>query len=344
MAFANARLWGAGDPLFPSRLYYSDYDELTGWLATNYLLCGGENDEIVALHSIPGTESDVLLVFRHNDIWTVSGYDDEVAIYPAVESPARARLLLTDKCGAVSRRTTVAVHDAVYFLSPNMKIYRTGGSKPEPISLPIENYIDSYFVDLYHADSHVVAYRLEDKVIWYDSTDNRALVFNLYSETWGIESYEDNFRPSGSFAYDTSEQIYGRAERSYWLYQSDSSAQFRVEYNSFVDSTDTIYSFPFNLEPPRVGDGLHYYMIPEVQVTLSMSANSWLIGYVIDQDFDTVATDSVQISGYRTTRLGFGRHLGKYLSVRFGVSNNTRVDIHDIAIYPIIIGEARTGG
>jgi hypothetical protein len=344
MAVANDRLWGAGDALYPNRVYYSDYDKLTGWLATSYIECGESSaDEIVALRSVPSGGEEILLIFRHNDVWGITGYDNETTVYPSVEAPARARYRVTDKCGAVNEQCVIGVSDAVYFLSPNMKIYRTMGDTPENISQPIENYIDSFFVDFYHADSHVVAYRLEDKVCWYDSTVNRVLAYNFQSGLWGIESYADNFRPSGSFAYDTSQSVYGRAERSYWLYQSDSACQFRTEYGSYVDSTDTMYSFPFNVEPPTIGDGIGFWEISEVQVTASMDSGAYLIGYVIDETGDTLATDSAQVFGYSTVRFGFGHNVGRYLSLRLSVSDdNTEAAIHDITIYPVSIGQTST--
>jgi len=348
---ANYRLWGIGDPLYPSRLYYSEFNQIYDWSPVNYLEFG--KDKLVALKKLPYGDAEVLLVFGYNTVYIIGGED--------VEYDASVNVL-TSKCGAVSRRTVISTEDEIFFMSPNMKIYSTKGGVPEIISNTIENYIDTIFTNYDSAKINARTFRTTDKIIFFALDEKKGLAFDLLSRTWDIETYSDSMLPVGSFRHDTTSQT-GYSELDYWIFQADSDTILGVPYGKrFIRDApeaeaDTYHTsagasshvVPFAYQTKFYGDGQWLYEIQKLQFTAKGDSLRYVYLTVYDENEDSLLVDSVlflssQMQNYTTA---FKFHQGKRLSVRFWtkvpVGKFTRVfELSDIKVDLRKLGEDAT--
>lgn len=127
------RMWGVGDPEFPSRLYYSKYDESYNWGVTDYLdLDESDNDIIIAIERIQTGSGDALIVFKRRKIFGVFGYDPEYDL---------SLHLLADGCGAISKELVIKQDDFIYFVNNSLDVCRVRGTTIDTISRGVRDEV-----------------------------------------------------------------------------------------------------------------------------------------------------------------------------------------------------------
>ncbi len=341
--FSNGRYWGIGDPLFPDRLYYSGFDAVANWNANNYLSLP-ENDEIVRIVPSTISGSEVLYVLGHNGISVVSGYDAEYDL---------SITKIETEDGVLDEFSLIEANSIVYYLSPKIRIHSLSGGQPKDISIPIENYLDTLFGNKQQAKDSVRTYRLSEKLCWYSLRESKSICYDLRLGTWSIETYNANFIPQGSFAYDTLDNQSPYSDDSYYIYQSHQNEAFRIEYNSFFDqrvsgipgAVVTIaeeYSLVY--ETPPIGDGQFLYSISHIEISAIGDDGEYYRAYVIDEDGDTLQTDSATTDtrSYPAFKMGIGNNIGRFLSVRIVPADDNRTFmIHDVTVYYKRLGRVR---
>lgn len=318
MEYSSGRLWGIGDPLYPSRLYYSGYEDFNDWSAIYYFsMDEGQNDELVAIEGVDGAGGEVLYAFKHNSIYAASGYDPEYDL-----SIRR----LTNQNGAIGRQTVLRVGDLIYFMNTDKVICRLSGGAIDTISKVIQDYVDTTFTT---ADS-IRAYYLDKRVMFAHiyRNDNHWIAYNIESGTWSVEKYNYGFIPVGSFLYDTLQNHKGFDQFSTWLYEKDDSATCLYhEYSGRIDSIrrlpptgevlvyDTITSV---VEPVFTGDGEHLWQIRDIQMTAAGDSNTYIVCELRNESGTVLETDSVRINKNveNDYTVSFAEHTAKYISIR----------------------------
>lgn len=332
LEYANGRLWGIGDPLYTSRLYYSNYDSMGEWSPLDYLsLNEGDGDELVALEKLPYGDNEILYAIKHNSIYSVRGYDIDWDVTLVFE---------TGKMGTINRNTIIKADDEILFLSPNMKIYSLTRGEPKEISQPIENWIDSIFGDYAEANTNVYTFRLSDKVCWIDTADSKVLAYNLISRTWSIETY--TFQPVGWFRHDTSETKYGLGDYDYWLYEYD-AVNFIIENTTQYDVVGASVLPNFKVELPTTFDAENLWSIDEVNMTAFIEGSATVTIRVIGDSEDTLAT--VTLTGdarvNKSYSFGFGANVSRRPILQITIGNTAAgFKLYDLNVKTRIIGRA----
>lgn len=324
--FSNGRFWGIGDPLFPSRLYYSEYNKMSNWsLASDYLdLETSINDETVALEA--GSTDDILYCFMRNSVWGIGGYDVEYDL----------TLQRIGEKGAASRRSVTNLDGLILFLTPSGKIRQLAENLPE-ISFGVSNWVDSLFSTFNIAKNQSFSYRTQDDLYFGNDDSTYCLKYNVDSKTWSITDYASGFTPNHSFIYDTVSGRFGHGEESWNLLIDNSEKIFEIK-DRFVDSTgsaDSIYQFIY--QTPFVGDGNWMYRIQEVGFTGVWSGAMQM--NVLNSNGDTLATTTLTSANdsIQTYRVGLPIHESDYLSVEFSGSTVVSGEawIGSISLYPV---------
>lgn len=344
LEYANGRIWGIGDPLYKQRLYYTVADDPADWNALNYLsIFEDDNDELVALEKLSNGSDEVLVAFKHNKTFAVTGYDAEFDLSTST---------ISDNVGAVSRNAVVKANSSIYFASPNMKIYEMSQDGLVDIGAPAENWIDSVLISAVNAWTYVRAFKLGDNVIWFNTgSTKRGLQYNFTSKAWSVITLDTNVLPIGSFVYDNTTQG-GFDENSDLLFQSDSAEAFRKAYyastenwNASVDSNFVNarhFCFPFAYQTPYYGDGENLWNLQKAQLTVKGQSASYLMATVYVQDGDSVVIDSVYFDGRVSDNytFTFPENQGKYVGVRFWtrprlglIGSPNLVAISDVTLY-----------
>lgn len=340
MDYINGRLWGIGDPLYPQRLYYSGYEDISDWNAVYYLsMDEGENDELVAMEKVEADGGDHILVFKHNSVYDVFGSDPEYDL-----SISR----VTAEYGALSRFGVIKSGNSVYFMDTEKRIHKMPGKDGFWISYPIQDYIDSVFTE---TDS-IRTYELSDRVCFRSiaGTSPKAVVYNKLSGSWSIETANEStelINPSGSFRYDTLQNHTGFDQFSYWLYEAQGSimvgdgAYLWTEYDENFDSLgSSIYNFPFAYQTAWQGDGDSIYQIQEVRVIAEGDSGQYMICQIYNKDNELLTSDSTMFDDrdYGLYSISLPSHSGMYLSARLsGRVNKIRslkLDIRSIGYAP----------
>lgn len=335
MEYANGRLWGIGDPLFPARLYFSGIEDINEWSAIDYLaLAETENDEIVAIEAVSSGTGQLLYALKRFSIYLILGRD--------IEYDLEVRKIFA-RTGAVDRRSTISFEGAIYYLGTDMKIYQIIGEKVKEISQPIENYLDSFFTDFASALDSVNAYPFMDKICWTHIGSGKTITYQPRYNLWQIVSYHSSFIPVGSFYYDTTSNRRGFSSNDNLLFESDSASEFRVEVSHFTDSTPgAANSYKGIIQSPFIGDGEWLYRFSSVSIMANWDNGDTLKIFVVDSEGTKI--DSAKIvsdsRSNRQYRVGFPPHIGSYLSLRFesGTTTDT-LSLHSYTGYYRRVGK-----
>ncbi len=334
MEYANSRLWGIGDPLYPQRLYYSGLDDINDWNAAYYLsMDESENDELIAVEKEEVSSGDYLYGFKHNGILAVSGTDPEYDLRV---------MRISDRIGGLSRFAVVKTAAGIFWMSMAHRIYRLDGGKIEYLSEPIRDFIDSVFTK--SDDSLVRAYELDGRVCFSNNGDSlvNAVCYDFGSGGWGIETYPVNVKPIGSFLYDTTQNTTGFNENAFWLFEADDSGSYRyTETDSLYDSTSAIDTFEVGYQTPFFGDGDWVIRPTGAKVTCVGDAGQWFVADIYDQDEVKFATDSFAFGSgqdWGEQRFWFSPHTScRWFSVRF--RGNFRM-LSNVELYWTRLGRA----
>jgi hypothetical protein len=290
MEYSGSRLWGIGDPLYPQRLYYSGIDDINDWSAVYYLsMDENDNDELVAVEKLEISSGDMLLAWKHNSIFAITGTDPEYDL-----SVTR----LTSEYGARDRWSVIKAGDMIFFMTTDERIYGMTDASPKYLSGPIQDYLDSVFT------GDVRTYSLEGKVNFWSKLKRKAASFDLSSGTWSVETYNLDILPEGSFRYDTIQGKAGFDDNSWWVFENDTHPSYLwSEFDGLTDSmlpplsVGTANQFTFAYQTPFYGDGEWVIRPVGVKLTCTGESNAWLVAEAYDQDNVKIATDSFAFSG-----------------------------------------------
>ncbi len=153
------RGFSIGNPNFKNRLYYSQFGRLTTWASDNFHnLFSNSGDWLVGLASLGGR----MLAFRQNSVMQLTGltfyqFDIQEVIADA---------------GLTGRRTLVTGLNDVFFAHTTglYQFSRFGGISKIPISLPIQNTVDSAKTRIQRSVGHLI----EGEYWWSLSVDTNA--------------------------------------------------------------------------------------------------------------------------------------------------------------------------
>ncbi len=328
MTYANGRLWGFGDPFYPSRLYYSNYRSMGDWPITNFLsIAESDNDEIVAIETINAGNQDIIVILKHNSIYVIVGFDVE---FDAVQSKVRANV------GPVDKFSVINFDNKIYYLGTDMKIYQMVGFEVKEISQPIENYLDTFFTDYKSAFDSVRTIRIGQQIGWTHRRTGNTIMYDVNRRVWWINTWDTDFIPTGYFTYDTSRNQSGYNPDDVLLSSSDSSQAFRRRSTNFTDSTNgNQFIPPLIYQTPFIGDGEWLYEITYVDLMADWPNNETIELTIVDEEgtrLDSVTVTSDSRSS-RLYRVGFPPNIGSYLAVRIDDSVSTDLRVHKITPY-----------
>jgi hypothetical protein len=153
------RLWGAGDELFPNRLYYSDRTDtgtIGSWDMTFDYISLDENDgdKIMGL----STDGQAIYTYKGYSIWATAGTDPQ--------SDMQSQKISTS-IGAVCNNAIVTLSGIDYFMGSDKKVYVRSGASIQEISQKIRNSFENLTITNLSAIT-ATAYRGE---IWFSLND-----------------------------------------------------------------------------------------------------------------------------------------------------------------------------
>ena len=364
MEFASFRLWGIGDPLYPARLYYSNYKGYMDWSALRYLdFDEGEHDEIVAIERVETSSEDLLYVMTHQAIYVLKGPDPEYSIND---------MRLTDEVGLIYRHAFMRVNDELFFMARDGQVYSLiNGQVGEPLSAPIADRMVDFSSDIDSTadfmspkvpgyiilsspqkDGMIHAYRTTDKICWSNTITGQIISFDLRTRAWMEDSYRGPGVHWGSFAFDSVSAPLG-ADKYSWRVYTDSNYIFSA-MRSGLDSNWSVAAGGIHLTIPDwaystgpIGDDNNIWEIQRVDINGIANVGTILRGYVLNQRGDTVATGDITFgAGYDRYTMSFPPHSGNHLNILFwsdstlGTPGDT-LGISSIRIHPRRIGRAR---
>lgn len=363
MEYASFRLWGPGDPLYPARLYYSNYKAYWDWSAARYLdFDVGKHDEIVAIMKIEAGGQDLLYVFLHSSIYVLAGPDPEYSVED---------YRITDKIGLIYRHAMIRVGNEIFFMARDGQIYSLLGAElnEEPLSAPIADRMldfvtdtsgsDSYWKDnevpgyvaysVFPKDGLIHAYRMSNKVCWSNTETGIVLSFDLISRSWQEINFF-NSTPLGSFVFDTIAAPLGVTKYDWFIYGDSACVYFEVPQGR--DSTWSVAAGRIGKIPDwgyatfPIGDDEHIWQIRKININGIANAGTILRGYVLNRRGDTLATGDITFAtGYDRYTMSFPPHSGNHLNVllwsdsTLGTPGDTLL-INSIQIHPRRIGRA----
>lgn len=330
ITYANGRMWGVGEPIYPNRAYYSEYDNPRQWDPTsNWIdVASTDNDELVAVVSVGNAPQVPIYLFKHNAIYLLAGYDPEYDL---------SLQQLEYEVGVLSQRAVVTLDNAVYFMAPNMRIYQLVGTQVQHISGPIDDHIDTLFTGYEEASDSVRAFRIKNKCCWYSVASGQSICYDYDARAWSVESYESGVVPDGGFRYDTTSTLSGFGEGAWHIWQADSAEAFIVAQNDRVDtSAGAAHFFDAVYESPAIGDGKALWEIK--YITLSARFDDTLSLFVVDRYGTTLTADTVTVAhdgrSFRSYRIGFGTNQSDYVALRIETGDaNRQMDISEMNIY-----------
>lgn len=364
MVFANGRLWGIGDQLFPSRLYYSSYDALNDWGHRFLEMDQGDGDVLVDVQSVPVGAIEALVALKHRKTFLISGYDVD---YDLTVN------LIDDGVGALSSSLVAKHRDVLYFVDRELRVRRMAGAeKPTDISRGIWGYCKSLFTDSlhYNVDSGRVypaenptAYSLADvwidklsveeiraramiygdEVLFVNQDDGRALAYNTISNAWSLSELEFPKPPRGTFMYDTlsDEALFGLEG---WLfYLDDDDTGFYRSNDTVFDDGSVWNKYVTAYRSPYFGDDYHIIRLQRVDFT--MTGNASMVAIVYDEDGDSLASGTFTVSSsdkFSQYSVYFPQHQGKRLCFELkDTATNTGWRLHDMTVHRKLIGVDR---
>lgn len=285
----GGRFWGIGDPVCPSCVYFTAYDTVWNWyMANSFVLGSGVNDELVALEHL----GNVLYAFKHNSIWVITSSDVEYNLL--FEQ-------MTNKTGAVSRETVVKVGDDIFFLAPDLAVYRLGpsGLSDPPISEPVRDWIHDSLFDASYATAYAYArlYKLGNAIKVQNDSTGEMFSFDYKMNTWGREAYPNAYYPRGSFQYDSTANIRGFGEIYDLLFVSDSVKAF--QYQKLLNVPNEGFTPGWTATFGGFGDGVGLWTIVQIGGHLRGAYRSLLrtqLYYTIyDASYESLCSDSVKV-------------------------------------------------
>jgi len=364
MEFANGRMWGVGDAQFPSRVYYSEFEEFGDWRGFSFLQLGaGDGEAITSIERVPLEEGDGLVIFKPSSTHGIIGYDPEFDL---------SIITIDNEVGAYRSDWVVRHGNDIYFADDDYTIYRMHGlSKPVPISSAIRSQVITLFRDSLDVDvpppsgspkggpqrggdaeepitaASIKAMKFDEYVMWVNQPDGRTLVFNTLTETWFMNQYSFfDDRPRGIVDYDTTDNIRLNANINHLFYtDGQDTTMARQEDSAFHDVGVGGYSV---YRSQFFGDGVHVFAIDHIDFTLSSwdesggaTATLFILTYNLLGDTLSVDTLNVaQTTSDRGYRVGVPMNIARYLQFELAVDTivGSNFRFHEYSVSLINMG------
>jgi hypothetical protein len=329
--FAN-RVWGIGDPEFPQRLYYSEFDRTYDWPVTNNLsLDEDDNDQLVAIEA---SESSLMYAFKHNKLFAVTGYDPTYDLQYNV---------LSARHGAVNRLSVVKVSPYVYWLNPDLRVYRIMGGSIESVSDPVDETIMSMFGDYLTAQRKARLFKFNDRLLLTNDSSGTTLSYDYLNGTWQYFAGKSTNKYLTTFSYDTSQTTTGFGRYSDLLLLGNMK-KFAIEQQTYrgVDSlNDTVTNVSFDYRSPYFGDGQSLWQIKAATFSPAGDSASYVLS-IYNETGTVLAACTVYVptSGFATYDVGFPTHVGKRVSLGIASSSPKSYGLRDIIIEPRKVANA----
>lgn len=373
MEFWDDRLWGIGDPEFPSRLYRTDDFGFSSWdpLGGMFSIDEEDNDILIALERIPIGSKDGLLIFKRRKTYIAYGatpsdvefLDGKLwGAYGADENFTIS--LLTGSLGALARNLVIRHGDMVYVVTNDLDVVRFFGTRIDTISMPVKTQILWTLTDTTtEAEPPPIWFERRtpstyarfivsgDQVILMNQINGFGIAWNTRSGTWSKVQYSFADIPAGSFKYDTISSVsagnvsfdpFGD-NNDLFFFDSIWTSFYAQATNSSNDTGETNSSYTTTYRSPGFGDGTYQWWMRSVQLTYA-GVGPTITVRVIDNEEDTLATSSFAATDGNVTdvSLGFGRHTGKFLMLDITMSKDTGlVSIYDIRPDLVRVGKVR---
>jgi hypothetical protein len=307
----NGRLFGVGDPLYPSRLYYTEYDQPGEWPVTNYIdLEENSTDPLIRL--IKPDESNVLYAFKHGKIFAITGYD---VAYDLQFQP------ISSSIGAVNAKSVCKYQGSVYFVGNDRKVYRLNGGALQSISEKIDAFIKSsaWLTTYWSAETAARLFVWNENLMFSLDVYGFTLQYECLYDRWQIFQSQSNNRYLGAFTYDSTGSYQGVGARDGWLYGSNLSRYLVEENDRGTDSCgDTAYSYSMIYQTPFFGDGRAMWSIPYCGFTFPTNSGRKITVAAYGQEGSPVS-DTIRLSvssDLSSYEKGLPYNVSKYVSVR----------------------------
>ena len=317
MVYSNNRYWGVGDEKYPSRLYYSNYDTPYEWSFFNSLelFNDGNSDKLVSLQTLPAGSQQMLYAFKHNSIYGVSGYDAEydLSIFP-----------ITTEIGAVNSNAVISAEDIILFLAPDLDIYAlSNGAKPQNITKGIHNELVNIFNSFDSAKVRAIAYRFDDYLCFTDTSNaDTLLAYDLESRTWTTIGRIENVDVVSTFQYDT---LGVRGENNeVWWSLNPLYSELLVPTTGYRQTGigATAAAVAFEYRTPYITADDYMIQVEQIDFTAYWGSGDDLTLRIIDQDGDTLATETITYSAARNNSYSIGMPVneGQHLAIDFSTA------------------------
>jgi len=336
------RMWGIGDPEFPSRLYFSADGEYYNWPAFNwYDIDQDDNDIIVAIEKVSVGSDEALLILKRRKAFIAYGSlpsDVEFldgSLWGSYSGSGDVKVaILTRSVGALSRELTIKHNGRIYAVTNDLDIIRFTGTRIDTISNGVRNTVKATLVaEVAEADTAYVptfppgptedefpavevnarAMINGDDVVFLNQATGVGMAYNTRSGTWSKVRYQFGSIPRGSFKYDTVSTVDLFGENNDLLYFDDLDTTFFLQSDTVISDDDE--TTPVCLyQSPSLGDGISLWEITSVQIDYTGSGKTITVR-IIDEHADTLAATSFNTSGESSRRVGLARHAAMWPSI-----------------------------
>lgn len=338
MAVAHNRIFGIGDPEYPTYVYYSAEDTGYSWNPLNYIQVGNNvGAELVGIEELDGT----IVLFGTNGVWALRAANVGLTLTQTEQAKVLLQaeaVQITGLPGAINGNVVCKYRGDVYWLGTDFRVwsYKNGW-----ISAPVENWIDTLFTTrtMSIMDDKARLLGFDDVLHLVNDSSGSSLGYHIPTNTWaGVRTY-GTFIPFGTMIYDSTASI-ERAEHSEILF--DTAAQpLRRTYRSatLADQSGEIeWAADFFLG----GDGFTNIQPEEMSVWMwTFDQRNWLRYAFYDHEGDLLGQDSVYyymgsapINEHRALRF----HTPvcapqKYLTLRLSGQTADSVYVNDTTTY-----------
>lgn len=341
MAYWDARLWGIGDPEFPSRLYFSGDEDQEDWLATNsYDLDPDDNDRLIAIETISIGAGDAMLACKRRKTFLLTGEtlsDVEFLdgrLWTGYAGSGSLNIsILTASIGAISKDLVVGDGDAVYVVTNDLHCVRFRGTRPDTISLGVWVELKQTITDstgytpggrerqraatsYSPTDVHARMMIKNDKLLILNQFNSIGMAWEIKTEQWSKVQYSFADVPTGTVKYDTvsSPKLFG--DDNDLFYFDDAALPLYVERDTlYVDSTGGYYKVVYRA-PTIIDPGWWIWLR---SISLSFGSGGPTVNVrVLNEDNDTLAARTftvAEVDGLTDVNIGLPHHAATELVI-----------------------------
>lgn len=311
MAVSEYRMYGAGDPLNPSYLYYSEVDKPYVWFPFNFMVVGDDlSEEIIKIEESNGQ----IVVFTANGVWLLEGAESQTSFDPTAFSNLLYSAELVRQAGrpgALAFNAILDYRDDIYWFTPDWSVWSV---RKGLISAPVADRIDSLFGpwDIEEAASYARLVARNNLLHLVHDSTGECLVYHIPSGTWpGNYEYVD-YVPRGTFFYDSTAGVRHMAQSEISF---DTAANYLMRQYRSNTMTDELGEYNWAAEF-HLGIGWRYLEAQEFQVRRHLfSRRNWLRYQVRSEEGHSLAEDSVYcryaddvVDTIRSSRVALPRH------------------------------------